>query len=268
MRMHTGKFTPKIALVLGVTTLLTGCFDLKPDSNVKTPGQSVTASEADPPTLPPTESGIERQIERDKNDAVQVVAKPEVITVLVNKMNRLPSNYIPSDLVEPNIPFIFTEKDEKRFMRNEAAQALDKLFAAAEKDGISLAGVSAYRSYETQKSLFNHYVKVQGEEKARKNSAKPGHSEHQTGLAIDISDSRGKCAAEDCFADTPEAKWLIKHAHEYGFIIRYPKGKEAVTGYNFEPWHIRYVGTNISMEVAKKGLTLEEYIEKAVLASK
>lgn len=195
-----------------------------------------------------------------KPGAIQVVTNPESITVLVNKQQALPQNYEPQDLVYPNVPFTFKEKIDKRKMRKEAATALENLFEGAKKDGISLAGVSAYRSYATQKTLYNNYVKQDGEEKAKTYSALPGHSEHETGLAIDVSGSNGKCAAQNCFAVTKEAKWLDSHAAEYGFIIRYPDGKESITGYQYEPWHLRYVGTQLSKELAQKNLTLEEYL--------
>lgn len=197
-----------------------------------------------------------------------VVAEPAAITAMVNKQIKLPANYKPTDLVEPKVPFIFSEKDERRQMRKEAAQALENLFAAAKKENINLAGVSGYRSYETQKTLFTYYVNTQGEEMARKFSAEPGQSEHQTGLAMDVTSSDGKCAAEDCFADTPEAKWLAQHSVEFGFIVRYPKGKESVTGYNYEPWHIRYVGNKIAKDVANKGITLEEYYANQAVVRK
>ena len=113
---------------------------------------------------------------------MQVIAKPESITVLVNKQNSLPSSYEPTDLVYPNIPFTFAEKNEKRKMRQVAATAIEKFFAGANKDGIHFAGVSAYRSYATQKSVFHNYVKIDGEEKAKTYSAVPGTSEHETGL--------------------------------------------------------------------------------------
>jgi D-alanyl-D-alanine carboxypeptidase len=198
----------------------------------------------------------------------QVVAKPADIAVLVNKTYKLPDNFKPDDLVEPNIPFIFQGKSDKRLMRKEAAGALEKLVAAAKKDGVSIAGVSGYRSQATQKTLFENYAKKDGEEAARKYSAVPGHSEHQTGLAMDVSGSDGKCAASDCFAGTKEAKWLAEHSAEHGFIIRYPKGKEDVTGYQYEPWHLRYVGTKVAMEIAEKGVTLEEYMLNAIPVSK
>ena len=127
------------------------------------------------------------------------------------------------------------------------------------KDGIHLSGVSAYRSYATQKSIFQRYVLKDGEEKAKMYSAVPGTSEHETGLAIDVTGSDGKCAAEDCFGGTKEAKWLEAHVAEYGFIIRYPKGKTTITGYQYEPWHIRYVGIDVAKEMVSKNLTMEEY---------
>lgn len=196
---------------------------------------------------------------------VSTVTNADSIDVVVNKKRFLPSTYIPK-LVEPNVPFTFKEKIEKRMMRPEAAQALESLFAGAKKDGITLYGVSAYRSYATQKSIFGGNVKTQGETEAAQFSAKPGQSEHQTGLAIDVGDGDPKCTVEQCFADSKAAKWLEAHAAEYGYIIRYLKGKESITGYEYEPWHIRYVGKEIAAEVAKQGITLEEYFQDAVAA--
>jgi zinc D-Ala-D-Ala carboxypeptidase len=186
--------------------------------------------------------------------------KPDSITVLVNKQHGLPKEYAPADLVnDPEIPFTFSGYDEKRMMRKVMADALKKMFVAAKADGISLAGVSAYRSYATQEAIFNSYVQQDGLEKAKTYSAVPGTSEHETGLSIDVSSSDGKCAAEDCFGASKESNWIEKHAAEHGFIIRYLKGKEAITGYQYEPWHIRYVGQAAAQEIAKKGITLEEY---------
>ncbi|MFB0843946.1 M15 family metallopeptidase [Paenibacillus oleatilyticus] len=203
-----------------------------------------------------------------KTDDIQVVANPADVAVLVNKTNKLPDSYKPQDLVDPNVPFTFKEKLEKRKMRKEAAAALEKLFEAAKKDNLPLAGVSAYRSHETQKTVYNRYVQKDGEAAANKYSAKPGHSEHETGLAIDVAGSSGKCAAEDCFGATKEAKWLAEHAADYGFIIRYPEGKESITGYQYEPWHLRYVGVDTAKAIVKQGVTLEEYVKNAVPVTK
>lgn len=220
--------------------------------------------EGDKPEPNPTEEKKGQGPGATNYDAIEVVAQPEAITVLVNKRNKLPDNYEPADLVYPDVPFIFAEKLDKRKMRAEAADALEKLFAGAASDGIYLAGVSGYRSKATQEVLYNNYVKKDGTEAADRYSARPGHSEHQTGLTMDISGSTGKCAAQDCFADTPEAAWLAEHAYKYGFIIRYPEGKEHITGYKYEPWHLRFVGTDIAKQIHEQGITFEEYYYEAI----
>lgn len=201
------------------------------------------------------------QNEQQIQQGFLTVADPESITVLVNKEYAFPEGYEPKDLVYPNVPFIFNEKIEKRMMREEAAKYLEKMFNAANQQNIHLAGVSAYRSSQTQTTLFNNYVERDGIEKAKTYSAVPGTSEHQSGLAIDVSGSDGSCAADDCFANTEEAAWLEDNAHNYGYIIRFPKDKENITGYQYEPWHIRYVGVNLATELYNEGLTLEEYYE-------
>ncbi|MCP3775114.1 D-alanyl-D-alanine carboxypeptidase family protein [Paenibacillus sp. MZ04-78.2] len=254
-------------------------------SNTGSTGTSADASKSKPSEIPAAAStngqdqaagapgGVKQTAQTDtksgkKTGDVQVVASPADIAVLVNKTFKLPDNYKPQDLVDPNVSFTFKEKLEKRKMRKEAAAALEKLFEAAKKDNLPLAGVSAYRSHETQKTVYNRYVQKDGEAAANKYSAKPGHSEHETGLAIDVAGSSGKCAAQDCFGATKEAKWLAEHAADYGFIIRYPEGKENITGYQYEPWHLRYVGVDTAKTIAKQGVTLEEYVKNAVPVTK
>lgn len=185
---------------------------------------------------------------------------PASIAVIVNKNIYLPRDYKPKDLVYPNVPFLFEERIEKRQMRQEAATALERMFAGAKKDGIGLSGVSAYRPYYAQQVLFEKYVRRDGYEKAKTYSALPGTSEHQTGLAIDVSGDDGACAVSSCFGYKKEAQWLAKHSVEYGFIVRYPKGKEHITGYKYEPWHMRYVGPSaMAKDMKSRGITLEEY---------
>ncbi|WP_160725534.1 M15 family metallopeptidase [Bacillus sp. USDA818B3_A] len=214
------------------------------------------------PSAPSKNSiNLEKSKDPGNKKLVEVVSNPSAIPVLVNKYNKLPDRYKPSDLVDPDIPFIFNEKVEKRKLRVKAARAIEKLFSGAKQDGISLLGVSAYRSHAAQTALFNHYVSVDGVKEAMAYSAVPGTSEHETGLAIDVTGGDGKCAAEDCFAGTVPAKWLEKHAAEYGFIIRYPKGKKNITGYQYEPWHLRYVGKTAAKEITTQKLTLEEYLQ-------
>ena len=247
------KKIPITAILLTIASaMISGCANEVNVTSAKTTNAAPqTAAAAEMNAKPADKAG---------GGSVQVVSSPDSTTVLVNKQYGLPESYEPTDLVDPNVPFTFKEKNEKRKMRKEAAKALEALFAGAKKDGISLAGVSAYRSFSTQKVVFDKYVKQDGLEKAKTYSAVPGFSEHETGLAIDVSGLSGKCAAEDCFGGTKEADWLAKHAWEYGYIIRYPKGKESITGYQYEPWHIRYVGTKTAKEINDKGITLEEFI--------
>lgn len=196
-------------------------------------------------------------------DAQAVVTNSEAMTVIVNKQRSLPEGYEPDDLVEPNVPFSFDGPHEKRHMRKEAAEALEKLFAGAKADDIELRAVSGYRSYQRQVSIYNNNVKTKGKEYTDRVSSVPGHSEHQTGLAIDVSSPSVGNAIEEVFGTSKEGQWLAEHAAEYGFIIRYPKGEEGITGYVYEPWHIRYVGTDLAPDVVKSGLTLEEYFDEA-----
>lgn len=196
------------------------------------------------------------------------VNNPDDLAVVVNKKRALPETYAPKDLTEPKVPFSFSGKNEKRTLRKDAAAALEKLFQLAGKDGFKLYGVSGYRSYATQKAIYDNNVKTQGKAEADKVSAQPGQSEHQSGQAIDVSSASANFGLEESFGATAEGKWLAAHAHEAGFIIRYPLGKESVTGYAYEPWHIRYVGEEIAKEIHEKGWTLEDYFQEAVPVSK
>ena len=155
--------------------------------------------------------------------------------LLVNKKYGLPKEYDP--------------KVNKEAYKNVLLMQKDAFLL-----GLNLPIVSGYRSYSMQEELFNKYKNIDGEQIANTYSAKPGHSEHQTGLAFDLGYTLSS------FADTNEAKWLEENAHIYGFIIRYPKGKENVTGYIYEPWHVRYLGYEVALKVKKSGLCLEEYL--------
>ncbi|MNO97988.1 D-alanyl-D-alanine carboxypeptidase [compost metagenome] len=192
-----------------------------------------------------------------------VVMNPEAITVIVNKQRSLPEGYEPSDLMEPNVPFSFDGPHEKRMMRQEAAEALEQLFARAESEGIELRAVSGYRSYARQKVIYETNVRNRGIEEASRVSSAPGNSEHQTGLAMDVSSPSVGNALEESFGETTEGKWLADHAPEYGFIIRYLEGAEDRTGYVYEPWHIRYIGTDLAPDLAASVLTVEEYFDES-----
>ncbi|MFO1444757.1 M15 family metallopeptidase [Bacillus sp. Bva_UNVM-123] len=193
-------------------------------------------------------------------DGKNYIQNPTNIMVLVNKQYSLPDGYAPEDLVRPNVPFSFGDQDiEKSYMRKEAADSLELLFAEGKKVGINLFAVSGYRSYERQVAVFNAEVSKYGEEKAIQAVAFPGSSEHQTGLAMDLSSQSASFELSEQFGETAEGKWIADNAHRFGFILRYPKGKENITGYKYEPWHFRYVGKKAAEVIFEKKLTLEEY---------
>lgn len=154
--------------------------------------------------------------------------------LIVNKTYPLPSTYAPG-------------------WETEATPYLWKMIEGAKKDGITLWMKSGYRSYNDQKYIYNNYVARDGQAEADTYSARPGHSEHQTGLAYDLN------STSNDFAGTPEAKWIEENCYKYGFILRYPKGKEHITGYIYEPWHVRYVGIDKAKEIYESGLCLEEF---------
>lgn len=180
--------------------------------------------------------------------------------LLVNKSNKLSRSYIPEDLVTPKVEFISFADPSVKKMDSEAAEALEKLFDAAYADGISLLAVSSYRNYDYQKMLYNNKVKAAGKAEADKYVAQPGASEHQTGLAMDVL-STEYSSLDEGFGNTQAYKWLKENCADYGFIIRYPKDKANITKYNFEPWHIRYVGLTASKEIMDNEITLEEYLK-------
>ncbi|MFT4232777.1 MAG: D-alanyl-D-alanine carboxypeptidase family protein [Leucobacter sp.] len=184
------------------------------------------------------------------------VDDPMSIWVVSNKLRPLdPLDFAPSDLS----PLEGVENEYGQPLREPAARAVERLMAAAAADGQTLWVISAYRDYATQVALYDGYVARDGQEAADTYSARPGHSEHQTGLAVDFDD-HGDCYLAACFADTPAGAWLAVHAHEYGFILRYPEGKQDVTGFMPEPWHFRYVGTELAEEMRTSGVTtLEEF---------
>ena len=156
--------------------------------------------------------------------------------LIVNKTYSLPADYDPG-------------------VSQVALNAFNEMAEAAAADGISLWINSGYRSYQEQEELYNGYASERGTDSADEVSSRPGHSEHQTGLAFDVNDTSFG------FENSPEADWLNAHCAEYGFIIRFPEGKDKYTGYTYEPWHIRYLGTKLAEEITKSGLCLEEYLD-------
>lgn len=188
-----------------------------------------------------------------------IVTDPTHTAVLINRDYPLPADYVPTDMVMLSIPFDSTTYSEKKYLKREAAEALEKMFAKASEKGLSLIGVSGYRSYERQQAIYNHNLRSDGETLTNLYSAIPGCSEHQSGFAIDVSCKGIYCRLEEEFATTAEGIWVAKNAHKFGYILRYPEDKSEITGYAYEPWHIRYVGKKLAKHLYKNNLTLEEY---------
>ncbi len=201
---------------------------------------AMTSSPA-PATTPPAEPTFDRaQLSLDAPDSLWVV---------VDKARPLaPLEYAPADLVDIG----------GRQLRAEAAQAMRDMIAAAAAQGLTISLQSAYRSYDYQLDTFRNQVARFGEARAEIQVARPGYSEHQTGLAADVGG--GGCDIESCFATTAEGRWVADHGAEFGWVVRYPDGAQDVTGYKYEPWHVRYVGVALATELQRTGTrTLEEF---------
>lgn len=181
--------------------------------------------------------------------------------MLVNKEYPVDENYVPADLVKLN--YCAADRSaEWQVMTREAADAFNKMAGDALAEGYEIVATTAYRSYNFQNYLYNSYVEREGQAAADTFSARPGKSEHQTGLAADVTSASVNYRLISDFGDTEEGKWLAENCYKYGFIMRYQKGKEDITGYIYEPWHVRYVGQKAAKEIWERDLTLEEYLGK------
>nr|WP_249777122.1 M15 family metallopeptidase [Arthrobacter sp. C9C5] len=179
--------------------------------------------------------------------------------VVVNKHRPLsPATFVPPDLVQPAVRLAVS--GEAAQLNSTTAAAAERMFAAAAADGVVLTLASGYRSYATQRATYNGYANSRGRAEADTASARPGYSEHQTGWSFDIGDGGGACSFQPCFAEQPAAVWAKANAHRFGFVVRYPWMAHPVTGYFYEPWHLRYIGAEAAGDMHKRGIaTLEEY---------
>ena len=216
-------------------------------------------------SAPPSDNRVTAEPHQTKqkvsfNSRQLSITDPASYWVVVNKQHALrPTSYAPTDLVTPSVPLRVPGNPTMQ-LRSETAAAVERMFAAAHADGIQLMVSSGYRSYDYQVSLYGGYVASAGQVQADIQSARPGYSEHQTGLAFDAEPVSRTCELEQCFADTPEGRWIATHAYSYGFILRYTPVDTAVTGYESEPWHFRFVGTALSGEMHHRGVTtLEQF---------
>lgn len=244
--VRTGCVGLGIALIIGLSACAPEpTATSKPSSTAST---SVSPSATPTATPPPATPAFNR--------AAHSIDDPESIWVVSNKLRQLsPADFAPTDLSMPE----GVENEFAQPLREPAARAAEALIGAATAAGHRVRIISAYRDYATQVALYDGYVARDGQEAADTYSARPGHSEHQTGLVIDLDDF-GDCYLAECFGETPAGQWVGEHAAEHGFIVRYPTGQQDVTGFVPEPWHFRYVGRELAQEMQRTGIsTLEEF---------
>lgn len=246
----TSHLSRRAVLTAGTAWVFTACSAQQESTPSETSSASPSPADVNQtPTTPPAETSASSQATGGVTAAQNLDhTSPSSLTVLVNKHYPVqPENWAPGDLVD------FGGKQ----LRAEAAAAAQKMFAGAAAAGLSLIVLSGYRSYDTQVSTYNGWVAQQGQEMADVASARPGFSEHQTGLAFDVGTGTG-CDLQPCFAETAEAKWLAEHCTEYGFVLRFPWQEHETTGYWYESWHFRYIGAEQAAEYKKVGATTLE----------
>ena len=194
---------------------------------------------------------------------VDIIGDTDDVALLVNKYHRLPDDYEPKNLVKtPNACVIgedFSCQSEPQYLRKEVANAFSELVKAGKEKQINIKAIASYRSFAYQKNLYDYYEQSQGKEYADKYYARPGQSEHNSALAVDVTINNENFNEIE---NSEHYDWLLKHIADYGFIMRYPEDKVDVTGYQYESWHLRYVGKDIAKEIVKQGLTLDEYIAR------
>lgn len=201
-------------------------------------------------------TNVNSNLDYDYYTNVKAVDLSKGNLILVNKYYKLDSSYVPDNLVTIDTKYGYAQQ-----LKKEAYEAFVKMADAARKEGLGLYIRSPYRSYNVQLGLYQSYVNQSGKKEADTYSARAGYSEHQTGLALDVMAKSNVNADLGTFESTKEFYWIKDHCYEYGFILRYPKGKEYITGYIYEPWHYRYVGVEVAKKIKELDITYEEYYE-------
>lgn len=180
--------------------------------------------------------------------------------ILVNRQNKAPS--MKPFLIKPDVPPTREALAENIYMRPEAAWALEAMFAAAKEEGITLYATSGFRSYSTQKAIYDRRVEERGKKRTDLTTAPPGHSEHHTGLAMDVEGASAFAQGlNQNFGESPEGIWVAENCYRFGYIIRYKAEWKNITGYTYEPWHIRYVGVEHALRIQELDIPFEQYLD-------
>lgn len=215
------------------------------------------------PSIPTSEKNIISKSDEKKIHSptyAYSIDKPYSLWVVINKQRPIQPLEFTPEVVTPKVVLKGKPGDINMKLTKETAEALEALFENARQAGHGLMVSSAYRPYSYQVNVYNRIVAMKGQYAADQESARPGHSEHQTGLAVDIAPASKECDLHPCFAETNEGKWLSENAWRFGFILRYPDSKNSITGYSFEPWHYRYVGKELAQDMRQRDIkTMEEY---------
>lgn len=252
-------------LIIIVSVVLIIGLDRKEDTSQQASlTQETKATESQNTVIEADSKTEETQIKKETETETGAIAEDtkinesessvEGLTQVINKNHSLSADYVPDDLVSVDLP---STRDTQ--LREVAATALTGLFNAADTAGLELFCCSGYRSYETQSELYAWNVETYGVEGAELVSARPGMSEHQMGLAMDVTSASAGFDLLESFGSMKEGQFIKENAHKYGFIVRYPEGKTNSTGYAYEPWHLRYLGVDVATDIYSSGKTMEEY---------
>lgn len=246
-----------ISVAALTAVVVTGTFSKSPDP-AATVTPVVSPTSAPPTALPPSPTPLPPTVVPTPTLPPSTYAELPVacddLMVPLDKQHVLARDCVPRDMVQ--LPAAISVGAQN--LTATTIAALQELFTAAAKDGFPTFKVnSSYRSYDVQAATYNGYVSSLGQAQADRTSARPGHSEHQLGTTADVC-ARGLCLEN--FTGSPEAAWIFENSWKYGFIVSYPDGKEPITGYAYEPWHIRYLGKEIAKQAHESGLTLHEFL--------
>ena len=195
---------------------------------------------------------VNMQLDLNQYEKTEPAKNLNTTKILVNKHYYLENNYVPDNLEKISTRYALSNMK----LVSTAREAFEEMASAAKKENLNIIAMSTYRSYDYQVNLYNKYVRADGKEEADTYSGRPGHSEHQTGLAVDVYNGKINYTS---FEKTKEFTWMQEHAHEYGFILRFPKDKESETGYTYESWHYRYVGKEEAKYIKEHNISFEEY---------